>query len=74
LNFDEMSVLNSAARSGLERSGTKPTIQIKLNEQENQVLSNVSLFFGIVTARRGSNPSLPKPLFALRMMTTGDSR
>jgi len=72
MNFEEMSALNSAAQSGLEGSGTKPTIQIKLNEQENQVLSNVSLFFGIVTARRGSNPSLPKPLSALRMMTTGD--
>ena len=72
MNFEEMSALNSAAQSGLEGSGTKPTIQIKLNEQENQVLSNVSLFFGMVTARRGTNPSLPKPLSALRMMTTGD--
>jgi hypothetical protein len=112
-NFDEMSDLNSAAQTGLERSGTKPSnqtewagksgtfqrisvlgychsrkgiqpissktpivrqvgLQIGLNEQESQVLSNVSLFFGFVTAGRGSNTSLPKPLSALRMVTTGD--
>ncbi len=63
-----MSALNSAAQSGLERSGTKQTIQIKLNEQENQVLSNVSQFFGIVPARRGSDPSLLKPFLASTWM------
>jgi hypothetical protein len=42
MKFNETSALNSATQSGLEGSGTQPTIQIKLNEQENQILSDVS--------------------------------
>ena len=69
----EMSALDSAAQSGFVGLNTKPTLSLRLSAQENQVLCNVSSFFGIVTAagRVGTLPA-PKPLSALRMMTTGD--
>jgi hypothetical protein len=47
-----------------------------LSERENHVLSNIASFFCIVTAstytRSGREGGLPKPLSALRMMTTDD--
>ena len=72
MNFNEMSVLDAAVQSGLEGQGTKPTIQIKLNEREHMVLSSVASFFRLVTEARTGKPPLPKPLSALWMMTTGD--
>ena len=56
--------------SGLDRL-EKKTTQMKLNEREIQVLSNLSSFFGMVTLARGA-ASQPKPMSALRMMTTED--
>jgi len=70
MNFNELGALDDAAQSGLEGQGTKPQIQIKLSEKESRVLSNVSLFFGIVTAGRAdrSLQSMPKPMSALWML------
>ena len=68
-----MCALDADAQCGLEGSATIPVIQFKLSERENKVLSNVSSFFGLVTAgNRAGATSLPKPTSALRMMTNGN--
>ena len=73
MNFNDMCALDAAAHFGLEGSATIPAIQFKLSERENKVLSNVSSFFGLVTAgNRAGATSLPKPTSALRMMTNGN--
>ena len=72
MNFNEMSALDAAAQSGREGLNTKPTIQIKLSKHENHSLCNVASFFGIVTEARAGKLPQPKPMSALRMMTTGD--
>jgi len=66
MNFNEMSALNAAAQSGLVGLAIRPTIQLRLSIQENQVLWNIASYFGIDTAARAGNPPVPK----LRMMTT----
>ena len=54
----------------------RPGRKVTSCERENHVLSNIALFFGIVTAsthtKSGRQGGLPKPLSALRMMTTDD--
>jgi hypothetical protein len=72
MNFTEMSDLNAAAESGLVGLNIKPTISLRLTIKENQVLCNIASYFGVVTAARAGNEPVPKPLSALRMMTTGD--
>jgi hypothetical protein len=69
MNFNEISELDAAAQSGVEGLATTPTIQFKLSQRENRVLSNISSFFGIVTAPRAGAQPFPKPISALRMMT-----
>ena len=73
MTLNEMCDLDVAAHSGLEGLATVPAIQFKLSEQENKVLSNISSFFGIVTAAKaaGAKPQ-PKPTAALQMMTMGN--
>ena len=72
MNLNDMSALDAAAQTGLVGLTTQPKIPVRISAQENQFLSNVALFFGIVTAEKTGNPSRPKPLSALRMRTTGD--
>ena len=72
MTLNEMCDLDVAAHSGLEGLATVPAIQFKLSEQENKVLSNISSFFGIVTAGRAGTKPQPKPTAALRMMTMGN--
>ena len=73
MNLNDMCALDADAHFGLEGSATIPVIQFKLSERENKVLSNVSSFFGLVTAgNRAGATSLPKPTSALRMMTNGN--
>jgi hypothetical protein len=72
MTLNEMCDLDVAAHSGLEGLATVPAIQFKLSEQENKVLSNISSFFGIVTAGRAGAKPQPKPTAALRMMTMGN--
>ena len=73
MNLNEIIALDAAAVSGLDGLEAKTT-QMKLNERETQVLSNIASFFGIVTVtqKSGRQSGLPKPLSALRMMTTDD--
>jgi hypothetical protein len=75
MTLNEMCALDVAAHSGLEGLATVPAFQFKLSEQENKVLSNISSFFGIVTAAKaaGAKPQ-PKPTAALRMMTMGNDK
>ena len=72
MTLNEMCALDDAAHAGMEGLAAAPTIQFKLSERENKVLSNVSSFFGIVTAAKaaGAKPH-PKPTAALRIMTNG---
>ena len=72
MNINEISALDAAAQSELEGQDAKPTNQIKLDQREHMILSGIASFFGLVTEARQGKPSLPKPLSALRMMTTGD--
>ena len=72
MNFDEMISLESASQSGLDVRNPQETVRISLAARENQILSNVASFFGLVTEARAGKLPLPKPLSALRMMTTGD--
>ena len=76
MNFQELSALSDAAQSGLDGLGTQPSIHTKISEKENRVLFNIASFSGILTAKstradRGPG-AVPKPMSALRMMTTGD--
>ena len=68
-------MMDAAAQFGLGGLDAKSHRMI-LSERENHVLSNIALFFGIVTAsthtKSGRQGVLPKPLSALRMMTTED--
>ncbi len=74
MNYNELSALSGAAQSGLDDLGTKPEMQTKMSEQENKILCNISSFFGMLTGTRTNRETgaTPKPLTALRMMTTGD--
>ena len=73
MNFNDITALDAAAQSGLCGLGAKP-YQMKVSERENHVLSNLASFFGIVTVSKnaGHGRGLPKPMSALRMMTTED--
>ena len=72
---DDINALDAAAQFGLGCLDAKSHRMI-LSERENHVLSNIASFFGIVTAstytKSGRQGGLPKPLSALRMMTTDD--
>ena len=72
MNFNEMSALDTAAQSRLQGLNTKPTLQIKLSECDNLSLCNMASFFGIFTEARAGKIPQPKPMCALRIMTTGD--
>ena len=72
MNFDEMIALESASQSGLDVQNPQETVRISLAARENQILSNVASFFGLVTEARAGKLHLLKPLSALQMMTTGD--
>ena len=75
MNFNDINALDAAAQFGLGGLDAKSHRMI-LSERENHVLSNIASFFGIVTAstytKSGRQGGLPKPLSALRMMTTDD--
>ena len=74
MNINELGALSDAALSGLDGLSIKPTIQVRLSEKENRILSNISSFFMLFTGTRTGRgqAAVPKPLAALRMMTTGD--
>jgi hypothetical protein len=68
--------LSDAAHSGLDGLSTQPSIHANISEKENRMLSNKASFFGLLTAKstrkgRGTG-AVPRPMSALRMMTTGD--
>ncbi len=75
MNFNDVNALDAAAQFGLGGLDAKLHCMI-LSERENHVLSNIASFCGIVTAstytKSGRQGGLPKPLSALRMMTTND--
>ncbi len=50
MNVSELSALSDAAKSGLDELSTKPTIQTRLSEKENRILSNIASLFGFLTA------------------------
>ena len=50
MNINEMSALNAAAQAGLVGLAIRPTIQLRLSIQENQVLCNIASYFGTVHA------------------------
>ena len=60
MTLNEMCALDDAAHAGMEGLAAAPTIQFKLSERENKVLSNVSSFFGIVTAAKAA-AAKPQP-------------